>query len=73
MIHLALAVHSSSFLCRVHSSPLSLPCSAWLCLLYVLRFHSATTVRLPYVSLLFHSMAMLDARLYLMLLDTGMF
>ena len=39
----------------------------------LLFFHSATIVRLPHVSLLFHSMAVLEACFYLMLLNTGMF
>ena len=38
-----------------------------------LLFHSATAMRLPYVSLRFHFMAMLDACHYLMPLDTGIF
>ena len=36
-------------------------------------FHSATTMRLHHVLLLFHSMAMLDARFHLMLLGTRIF
>ena len=36
-------------------------------------FHSATAVRLPHASLRFHSMAVLDARFYLMLLESGIF
>ena len=39
----------------------------------LLSFHSATTVQLPYVLLHFHSMAVLDARFYLMLLESGIF
>ena len=39
----------------------------------LLLFHSTSAMRLSHVSLLFHFMAMLDARFYLMLLDTGMF
>ena len=38
-----------------------------------LLFHSATAVRLPYVLLHFHFMAMLDAHFYLMLLESGIF
>ena len=36
-----------------------------------LLFHSPTAVRLPYVLLRFHFMAVLDARFYLMLLGSG--
>ena len=36
-------------------------------------FHSATAMRLHHVLLLFHSMAVLDAYFYLMLLDTRIF
>ena len=36
-----------------------------------LRFHSATAMRSPYVQLRFHFMAVLDARFYLMLLESG--
>ena len=39
----------------------------------LLSFHSATTMRWSHVSLLFHYMAMLDARFHLMPLDTGIF
>ena len=39
----------------------------------LLFFHSATTMQLHHVSLHFHFMAVLDARSYLMLLDTGIF
>ena len=39
----------------------------------LLHFHSATAMRLHHVLLLFHSMAMLDARFHLMLLDTRIF
>ena len=39
----------------------------------LLFFHSATTVRLPHASLRFHFMAVLDARFYLMLLESGTF
>ena len=38
-----------------------------------LLFHSATAMRLPYVPLRFHSVAVLDARIYLMLLGSGIF
>ena len=37
----------------------------------LLLFHSATAMRLPYVQLPFHFMAVLDARFYLMLLGSG--
>ena len=36
-------------------------------------FHSATAVRLPHALLPFHSMAVLDARFYLMPLESGIF
>ena len=39
----------------------------------LLFFHSATAMRLPYVLLRFHFMAMLDARFHLMLLESGIF
>ena len=39
----------------------------------LLFFHSATAVRLPHASLPFHFMAVLDARFYLMLLESGIF
>ena len=39
----------------------------------LLSFHSATAVRLPHALLLFHFMAVLDARSYLMLLESGIF
>ena len=37
----------------------------------LLHFHSATAVRLPYVQLRFHFMAVLDARSHLRLLGSG--
>ena len=58
--------------CLMHSSLHSSPCSAWLCP-SLLLFHSATAVRLPHALLPFHFMAVLDARFYLMLLDTEIF
>ena len=39
----------------------------------LLSFHSTTAVRLPHALLLFHSMAVLDARFFLMLLESGIF
>ena len=39
----------------------------------LLFFHSATAVQLPHALLRFHFMAMLDARFYLMLLESGTF
>ena len=39
----------------------------------LLFFHSATAVRLPHAPLRFHSMAMLDAHFYLMLLESRIF
>ena len=39
----------------------------------LLSFHSATAVRLPHALLPFHSMAVLDACFYLMLLGSGIF
>ena len=52
------------------TSFISVQCMAMSSLLW---FHSATAVRLPHALLLFHSMAMLDARFYLMLLGTRIF
>ena len=39
----------------------------------LLLFHSATAMQLPHALLPFHSMAMLDARCYLMLLGSRIF
>ena len=39
----------------------------------LLLFHSATAMRLPYVLLRFHFMAVLNARFYLMPLGSGIF
>ena len=39
----------------------------------LLSFHSATAMRLTHVLLHFHFMAVLDARFYLMLLESGIF
>ena len=39
----------------------------------LLFFHSATAVWLPHALLCFHSMAVLDAHFYLMLLGSGIF
>ena len=39
----------------------------------LLFFHSATAMRLPYALLRFHTMAVLNARFYLMLLESGIF
>ena len=58
--------------CLVHSSPSSSLCSAWLSLPFLL-FYSATAVQLPHALLRFHSMAVLDARFYLMLLGSRIF
>ena len=52
------------------TSFISMQCMA---MLLLLPFHSATAMWLPHVLLPFHFMAVLDARFYLLLLDTGIF
>ena len=59
-----------------HTYALCTPHLIHLCAVHgyvLLLFHSATTMWLHHVTLLFHSMAVLDARFHLMILDTGIF